>query len=114
MQFFYTAAASALILSSLAAAQSTLTVNTPSSLFECSPVLLSWTGGVAPYTLRINQAGSTSVALETLVQSTSETSYTWTVNQPAGIKVTVAVTDSTGAPAYSGQSPTIGTGSTSW
>lgn len=114
MQLIHAAAASALVFSSFVAAQSGVTVNTPSSLFECSPVLLAWSGGVAPYTLRVNQAGSSSVSLETLVQSTSDTSYTWTVNQPAGMKLTIAVTDSTGATAYSGQSPDIGTGSTAW
>jgi hypothetical protein len=113
MQIINVAALSALILSGLAASQTTFMVNTPGALFECQPGLLSWTGGTAPYFPRINTAGSTTSTLESLPE-TSSTSYTWTVNLAAGTTFTVAVTDSTGAQMYSGIAPAIGAGSSSW
>ncbi|CDZ97643.1 hypothetical protein [Phaffia rhodozyma] len=93
--------ASTLLVSALAAvsavAQTALTVNTPFGLTFCQPSLLSWTGGTAPYYLTINQGGSTSAVLETLLSASSATSYTWIVDIAAATSVTVAIKDSTGA-----------------
>lgn len=113
MQIVHTITISAVALAGYVAAQSGLTANTPGSLFECQPGLLTWTGGVAPYFPRINMAGSTTSTLEQLPQ-TSSNSYTWTVNLAQGTTFTFAVADSTGAQAYSGISPAIGPGNNSW
>ncbi|PWN22399.1 hypothetical protein BCV69DRAFT_281399 [Microstroma glucosiphilum] len=79
----------------LAIAQSTLTVNTPTTLIECQPAQLSWTGGTAPYYPRITQGGDVSSTLNTF-DTTSSTTITWTVNIASGTTVTFAVTDSAG------------------
>lgn len=105
------------LFSGLVTAQSpglmSITVSTPLSLFECNPVYLSWTGGVAPYTLGIYQAGSLTDRLETLSQ-TSDTNFVWTVDQPAGASVVIGVVDSQGNSGFSATTPAIGSGSTGW
>lgn len=99
MKFFVVSVVAASVLPSILA--QALTVNTPSGLATCEPTLLAWSGGVAPYYLSIipgnNTAGS---ALKTF-DSTSTTSYTWTVDLAAGTPITVALKDNTGAIAYS-------------
>ncbi|KAE9407688.1 hypothetical protein BT96DRAFT_914385 [Gymnopus androsaceus JB14] len=99
MKFFAVSVVAASVLPSILA--QALTVNTPSGLATCEPTLLAWSGGVPPYYLSIipgnNTAGS---ALKTF-DSTSTTSYTWTVDLAAGTPITVALKDNTGAIAYS-------------
>ncbi|KDN53577.1 hypothetical protein K437DRAFT_265638 [Tilletiaria anomala UBC 951] len=109
MRFTVTAATFAL-LAAYAAAQSGLTINTPSSLIVCVPSLIQWNGGQGPYFLTVNQGGSQSVILETLVNGQNQTSYTWNVNLSAGTSVTLAIRDSTGATNFA-QAVTIQAGS---
>ncbi|GAA5932718.1 hypothetical protein JCM3775_002218 [Rhodotorula graminis] len=101
---FTTAAftASAVALASLVTGQSA-TINTPDQLFTCEPAALTWTGGTAPYFVRVYEGGSTTALIETLQSSVSTNSYTWTVNVPAGQSVTLGLTDSTGATVYSAE-----------
>ncbi|GAA5932433.1 uncharacterized protein JCM15063_001224 [Sporobolomyces koalae] len=80
-----------------AAAQSTLTINTPSALFTCDPYLVTWSGGSAPYTVRVFPSGQLSATpLGTLVSGSDATSLTWTVNLAQGTAISLAITDSTG------------------
>ncbi|TNY22051.1 hypothetical protein DMC30DRAFT_445647 [Rhodotorula diobovata] len=102
MKFTTTAfAASALSLASLVSAQAV--INTPSQLFTCEPAAITWTGGTAPYFVRVYAGGSTTDLLETLQSSTSSNSYTWNVDIAAGTSVTLGLTDSTGATVYSAE-----------
>lgn len=85
---------------SLAFAQSTLTVNTPTSLVQCQPAALSWTGGQAPYFVSIIPGGQPSATpLESFPQ-TSETTLTWTVDIPSGTSITVQIRDASGTLNY--------------
>lgn len=108
----FTVSATALAAAGLALAQSAFTVNTPTTLIQCQPAQLSWTGGQAPYYPRITKGGSPADTLKTF-STTSETSLTWNVDIPANTAVTFAVSDSTGASNASAQ-VTISQGSSSW
>ncbi|SCV74244.1 BQ2448_6676 [Microbotryum intermedium] len=79
-----------------------LTINTPTSLIECQPYAVTWSGGVSPYFISVLPGGQLSApALATLGdQPTTATSYTWTVNIAAGTSITLKVLDSAGNPAY--------------
>ncbi|GAA5869815.1 hypothetical protein JCM16303_001805 [Sporobolomyces ruberrimus] len=94
---FFTSALVTIAAAATAAAQSGLTIATPSTLFTCDPYLVSWMGGTAPYTIRVfpaQQLGATPLA--TLISGTSANTLTWTVNLAAGTPVTLAVSDSQG------------------
>lgn len=54
-----------------------------------------------PYSAVIPGGQASAAALETLVDASSATSYTWTVNLAAGTSITLKLTDGTGAIAYS-------------
>ncbi|UZJ52599.1 hypothetical protein CBS101457_001919 [Exobasidium rhododendri] len=112
MQLINTVALSAIVLSGFAAAQTTFSVATPSSLVQCQPYLITWTGGVAPYFPRITQPGNTASIIENFAQ-TSSMSYSWTVDQAVGQTVTIVIGDSTGATAASAISPSVAAGSSS-
>jgi hypothetical protein len=102
----------AAIAATLAIAQTTITVNTPTTLIECQPAALTWSGGTAPYYPRVTAGGDVSSTLNTF-DTTSATSLTWTVNIASGTSVTIALTDSTGATGASAP-VTIQAGSSSW
>ncbi|KAF9791019.1 hypothetical protein BJ322DRAFT_1039267 [Thelephora terrestris] len=95
----FTVAAAALI--SLVPAVLGLTINTPGSVVQCQPVLLTWSGGTPPYYLSLIPAGQVSApALETF-PTQNGTQLTWTVDQQQGASFNIALKDSTGAVAYS-------------
>ncbi|GAA5825073.1 hypothetical protein JCM10212_004426 [Sporobolomyces blumeae] len=96
--FKLSAVALVALVASLAQAQQ---ISTPTALFTCEPYQINWTGGTGPYYVRANQGGTTSQVLETLVSNENVNSYTWNVDLAAGTSVTLALTDSTGASAYS-------------
>ncbi|GAA5880740.1 hypothetical protein JCM1840_007421 [Sporobolomyces johnsonii] len=81
-----------------AMAQATLQINTPTALYTCEPYLVSWSGGTAPYYVRVvpggELAGTPLGYLDS--QPTTDTSYTWTVNIAADTSITLTITDSTG------------------
>ncbi|PWN41346.1 hypothetical protein IE81DRAFT_324618 [Ceraceosorus guamensis] len=89
------------------------TVATPSGLVQCQPVRLTWMGGVPPYFPRISQPGQVGQIIEQFPQTT-DTFYVWTVNQPVGQTVTIAVGDSNGEVVGSAITPAIVAGSSSW
>ncbi|KAK4684524.1 hypothetical protein P7C73_g5651, partial [Tremellales sp. Uapishka_1] len=94
------ATAAVLLSGSFAAAAATIA--TPASLIVCQPAALSWSGGTPPYILAVIPGGQVSAAaLETLDDAETGTSYTWTVDLAANTYITLKLTDSTGAIAYS-------------
>ncbi|ORY76282.1 hypothetical protein BCR35DRAFT_353438 [Leucosporidium creatinivorum] len=104
----FTLAAAALSLASSALA----TVNSPASLIECQPTLLSWTATTSPYYLSIIEDGDASNIAENLGTFTN-TSYTWTVDLASGTNVSIALTDGTGQAYYSSSVLIIAGSSTS-
>ncbi|ADV20257.1 hypothetical protein I315_01587 [Cryptococcus gattii Ru294] len=90
-----------ILLAAVAGALADLTVSSPASLIQCQPVLLSWSGGTAPYYLAIIPGGQASAAALKDFGEQSGTSLTWTVDTASGTSVSVKVTDSTGAINYS-------------
>ncbi|KAM0790865.1 hypothetical protein ACM66B_004706 [Microbotryomycetes sp. NB124-2] len=59
-------------------------VNLPDQLTGCTPTTFSWSGGAAPYTLRIYPLNSGGLYEEHTVSSTS---YNWQVDMPFGSTV---------------------------
>ncbi|KAL5485728.1 hypothetical protein ACEPAI_6769 [Sanghuangporus weigelae] len=89
------------LFASLAAQVFALTVNTPPSIVQCQPVLLTWTDGTAPYFPSIIPGGQVSATPLKSFDSTSATQLTWNVDIAAGTSITIALRDSTGAQVYS-------------
>ncbi|KAJ7248561.1 hypothetical protein B0H12DRAFT_1123282 [Mycena haematopus] len=75
----------------------------------CTPFLLQWQGGIAPWTLRVLQANNSAV-LENLGVF-KVTSFNWNVDLAAGTSVQIQLEDSSGANATS-NTLTIQPGST--
>ncbi|CAE6452739.1 unnamed protein product [Rhizoctonia solani] len=76
-------------------------VNTPASLVQCEPVLLTWAASNTPVSINILRAGNAAAApLLNLGQQTSN-SITWIVNMTSGILITIQISDSKGNFAYS-------------
>ncbi|OXG89300.1 hypothetical protein C348_00256 [Cryptococcus neoformans Gb118] len=90
-----------ILLTAVAGVLADLTVSSPASLIQCQPVLLSWSGGSAPYYLAIIPGGEASAASLKDFGEQSGTSLTWTVDIASGTSVSVKVTDSTGTINYS-------------
>lgn len=78
-----------------------LMINTPTSVVQCQPILLTWSGGQPPYFLSALPGGQASAPALKSWDSTSDTSVTWTVDLQAGTSLTMSIKDSTGAIAYS-------------
>ncbi|EIN04805.1 hypothetical protein PUNSTDRAFT_92211 [Punctularia strigosozonata HHB-11173 SS5] len=78
-----------------------LTINTPTSVVQCQPIQLTWSDGTAPYFLSLLPGGQPSATPLESFDSTTSTSFTWTVNLPSGTSVTAQIKDSTGTIAYS-------------
>lgn len=91
----------ALVLAGVAAAQSTMTVNTPASVVQCQPVQLSWSGGTAPYFPSIIPGQQPGAAALKEFASQTGTSLTWNVDLIANTYITFQIRDSTGAVQYS-------------
>ncbi|EDR00987.1 uncharacterized protein LACBIDRAFT_312726 [Laccaria bicolor S238N-H82] len=111
MKSFFASLAAAAVFASSALAQ--LTINTPTNPVVCQPLLISWSGGTAPYylvrtpksvtittlpDLRSILPGNqpTAPALQTFPTQTG-TSLTWIVNIAVGTSVGFHIVDSTGA-----------------
>ncbi|EGG01164.1 uncharacterized protein MELLADRAFT_92673 [Melampsora larici-populina 98AG31] len=78
-------------------------VNTPTSVVQCLPVQLSWSGGQPPYFISLIPGGqTTAIPLEDLGQQTG-TSFTWKVDLPAKTAVNLQIRDSVGVLNYSDQ-----------
>lgn len=95
MKSFFASLAAAAVFASSALAQ--LTINTPTNPVVCQPLLISWSGGTAPYYLSILPGNQpTAPALQTFPTQTG-TSLTWIVNIAVGTSVGFHIVDSTGA-----------------
>ncbi|KAL8279825.1 hypothetical protein RQP46_007675 [Phenoliferia psychrophenolica] len=94
-------ATSAAVLSIASLASAGATINTPSALTQCQPTELTWSGGTAPYFVKVIPGGNPSGTALVQFPETSATTETWIVNIASGTSVSIAVTDSTGAIAYS-------------
>ncbi|KAI9639456.1 uncharacterized protein MKK02DRAFT_39754 [Dioszegia hungarica] len=97
---------SAVFLAALVASVSAqLKIETPTSLIECQPAKLMWSGGTAPYFPAVIPGGQASAAALKTFPQTSDTSLTWTVDLATGQEVTLRITDSTGAINYAEKVP---------
>ncbi|UZJ56748.1 hypothetical protein CBS101457_006068 [Exobasidium rhododendri] len=112
MQSISTSALFTILMATLGAVAADFTVSTPSSLVQCQPVLISWTGGTAPYYPEITKAGDVSTIIKSFAE-TSTTSVSWTVDLTIGEDVTIVIVDSTGATAISGTTPATSAGTSS-
>ncbi|KAF9468076.1 hypothetical protein BDZ94DRAFT_1304813 [Collybia nuda] len=93
MKFAFAPLAAVLAASSALAQQ--FTINTPTNVVVCQPILLTWVGGTPPYFLRFpgNQPGA--AALEDLGQQTGN-QFTWLVNIAAGTSIGLSLRDNSG------------------
>ncbi|KAG1733615.1 uncharacterized protein EDB91DRAFT_1057306 [Suillus paluster] len=78
-----------------------LTINTPANVVECQPILLSWSGGTAPYYLTLVPGSQSMAAPIKSFPTQTGTSYTWNVDLQANTIFNIALKDSTGTTAYS-------------
>ncbi|PPQ67534.1 hypothetical protein CVT25_006075 [Psilocybe cyanescens] len=96
MKYFTTVAALVSVIPGILS----MTINTPTSVVQCQPQLLSWSDGQAPYYLTIIPGGQPSAAPLKSFDTQSSTSITWIVDLKAETQVSFALKDSTGATAY--------------
>ncbi|OCF36310.1 hypothetical protein I317_02037 [Kwoniella heveanensis CBS 569] len=90
------------LLAALVGQAFALTINTPASLVECQPASITFSDGTSPYILAVIPGGQVSAAaIATIGDSLTSSPVTWTVNLAAGTSITLKLTDSTGAIAYS-------------
>merc|ERR1711939_1117871 len=80
-------------------------IQSPAALVQCQPVLISFSGGTAPYCISVLPGGQSSAAALETFPTQSGSTYTWTVDLAAGQDVTFRISDSTGAVNYSSQVP---------
>jgi len=78
-----------------------LTINTPTNVVQCQPILLNWADGTAPYFLSLIPPGQVSAAAIKTFPTQQGTSLTWTVDLEANTSFNLALKDNTGATAYS-------------
>ncbi|KZV61456.1 hypothetical protein PENSPDRAFT_693410 [Peniophora sp. CONT] len=86
------------------AATAQITLNTPSGAtgaIQCEVYQVSWTGGTAPFDIRLNDAANNFI--EEVGSNVQSSPFQWTVNQPAGQAFALVLLDSTGATGLSGQ-----------
>ncbi|PCH42255.1 hypothetical protein WOLCODRAFT_89710 [Wolfiporia cocos MD-104 SS10] len=79
----------------------TATIISTTGITECEPVLISWSGGTAPYYLSLVPGTNTGAAPIKNFGEQQSTQYTWNVDVPAGTQFTTVIKDSTGAVAMS-------------
>ncbi|KDR76330.1 hypothetical protein GALMADRAFT_247719 [Galerina marginata CBS 339.88] len=77
-----------------------LTINTPTSVVQCQPQMLTWADGTAPYYITIIPAGQPGAAPIKSFDTQTGKSLTFTVDIKGGTQVGFALKDSTGATAY--------------
>jgi len=78
-----------------------LTINTPTNVVQCQPILLSWSDGQAPYFLSLIPPGQVSATAIKTFPTQEGTTLTWTVDLQANTNFNIALKDSTGQTAYS-------------
>ncbi|KAH9940988.1 hypothetical protein B0H21DRAFT_871247 [Amylocystis lapponica] len=93
--------ATAIVLAGLVPFSYQFTVNSPASVTECEPTMLSWNGGVPPYYPALIPPGQPGGQAIKQFPETNSTSLTWRVDLPAGTGFSISLTDSTGQTVYS-------------
>ncbi|KAF8896283.1 hypothetical protein BD779DRAFT_1495003 [Infundibulicybe gibba] len=79
-----------------------LTINTPTNAVQCQPLLLSWVDGQPPYFLSVLPGGQAAAPPLKSFPTQNGTSLTWPkVDIQAGVGITLALKDNTGAQAFS-------------
>ncbi|TFK75238.1 hypothetical protein BDN72DRAFT_758202 [Pluteus cervinus] len=81
-----------LAVMAIGALAQSFTINTPTNVVVCQPILLSWTGGVGA----IHDGNNPSAAAIEDLGPQNGTSFTWIVNVAAGTSIGLALRDSTG------------------
>ncbi|KDN48655.1 hypothetical protein RSAG8_02642, partial [Rhizoctonia solani AG-8 WAC10335] len=76
-------------------------INTPASLVQCQPALLTWTASNTPVWISVIPAGNPSAPPLMDLGKHSGTSMTWNVDIPSGNSISMQLRDSIGAVAYS-------------
>lgn len=76
-------------------------INTPSSVVQCLPSLLTFNGGTPPYTITAIPAGQVGAAPVADLGTQAGTDYTWNVTLAAGTAITLQIRDSRGVINYS-------------
>jgi len=77
-------------------AQGSFSINTPSNVVVCQPILIQWSGGTSPYFLSVLPGNDpTGTALESL-GTFNGTSFSWKVNIAAGTAIGLTLRDSNG------------------
>ncbi|PIL30061.1 hypothetical protein GSI_07638 [Ganoderma sinense ZZ0214-1] len=69
----------------------TFSLNHPSSLTECVPTNITWTGGAAPYSLQINWGASSTTIRQ--FNNILDTNFVWDTDVAAGTPVSFQVLD---------------------
>ncbi|CAE6384924.1 unnamed protein product [Rhizoctonia solani] len=77
------------------------TINTPASLVQCQPALITWSAVNSPIWLSIIPGGNPGATPIADFGKLSGTSFTWIVDIPHGTSVTCQLRDAAGAVAYS-------------
>ncbi|KAF8807030.1 hypothetical protein BYT27DRAFT_7190743 [Phlegmacium glaucopus] len=91
----------AIALASIVPAIVSLTINTPSSVVQCQPQLISWADGTPPYYLSVIPGGQPGAAPLKTFETQSGNQLTWKVDLRGGTAITMSVKDATGTVAYS-------------
>ncbi|KAL0580966.1 hypothetical protein V5O48_001058 [Marasmius crinis-equi] len=73
-----------------------VTMNTPTNLVTCEPVMLSWNGGTAPYFLSLQDGNNFNGPAISRFEQQKTNSMSWTVTVPAGKSVAFLLRDSSG------------------
>ncbi|CAE6466820.1 unnamed protein product [Rhizoctonia solani] len=76
-------------------------INTPASLVECQPALLTWTASNLPVWISIIPGGMPGAPPLKDMGKLNGTSTTWIVDISKGTSITVQIRDSVGALAFS-------------
>ncbi|CAE6429678.1 unnamed protein product [Rhizoctonia solani] len=76
-------------------------INTPASLVQCQPALITWTATKTPVFVSIIPGGQPGAAALIDFGAQNSSSLTWNVDMAAGSSITFQVRDATGAVAYS-------------
>ncbi|KAG5638899.1 hypothetical protein H0H81_008959 [Sphagnurus paluster] len=78
-----------------------LTINTPTNVVECQPILLTWDGGKPPYFVSAIPGGQPAAQAIKSFPTQNGNSFTWIVDLQAGTSISLSLKDSTGEQAYS-------------
>ncbi|KAI0280772.1 hypothetical protein BGY98DRAFT_932403 [Russula aff. rugulosa BPL654] len=74
-----------------------MTVNTPSNVLECSPLLITFTGGQQPYIITILPGATPDGTALTTFSGVTGSPFNWTaVNFPSGTSLGITLHDSSG------------------